>query len=147
MWAHQQFDRFAPRVAVEATQCGARDNHVYDPHVASYMNSGILATDQCRPCFHPDLPDQKESSFWTFNGTVPPKLLIGRYGEPILFRHHNGLSPDVRNNAGFGRHTISTFGTTAILARSTTTTGAFSSQTRAHGYHYRSYWRAGARST
>ena len=30
---------------------------------------------------------------WTFNGTMPPKLFIGRYGEPILFRHHNRLPP------------------------------------------------------
>src|SRR5690349_3531487 len=45
---------------------------------------------------------------WTFNGTVPPKLVLGRYGEPILFRHHNGLPADVTQNNGFGRHTIST---------------------------------------
>src|SRR5690349_7180469 len=45
---------------------------------------------------------------WTFNGTIPPKLAIARYGEPILFRHHNRLPADVRQNGGFGRHTIST---------------------------------------
>src|SRR5690349_21198521 len=45
---------------------------------------------------------------WTFNGTVPPKLVLGRYGEPILFRHHNQLPADVTQNNGFGRHTIST---------------------------------------
>ena len=137
MWAHQQFERFAPKVAVEATQCGASDNHVYDPHVASYMNSGILATDQCRPCFHADLPDQKESSFWTFNGTVPPKLLIGRYGEGILFRHHNGLSPDVRNNAGFGRHTISTHEHNGHHgAENDGFTGAFFFPGQYYDYHY-----------
>jgi hypothetical protein len=27
---------------------------------------------------------------WTFNGSVPPKLMQGRYREAILFRHHNG---------------------------------------------------------
>src|SRR5207249_8969421 len=50
----------------------------------------------------------KTTSLWTFDGTMPPKLMLGRYGEGILFRHHNGLSPDVRQNGGFGRHTITT---------------------------------------
>jgi manganese oxidase len=34
--------------------------------------------------------------------------LLGRYGEPILLRHHNRLPPDPTQNNGFGRHTIST---------------------------------------
>ena len=33
---------------------------------------------------------------------------MGTYGEPILFRHHNGLPADVTQNNGFGRNTIST---------------------------------------
>jgi FtsP/CotA-like multicopper oxidase with cupredoxin domain len=33
---------------------------------------------------------------------------MGRYSEPILFRHHNGLPADVTLNNGFGRNTIST---------------------------------------
>jgi FtsP/CotA-like multicopper oxidase with cupredoxin domain len=45
---------------------------------------------------------------WTFNGTVPPKLAINRYGEPVLLRHHNRLPADVTQNNGFGRHTITT---------------------------------------
>ena len=48
------------------------------------------------------------NSVWTFNGTIPPKLVQGRYGEPILFRHHNRLPVDVNANNGFGRNTIST---------------------------------------
>jgi len=56
----------------------------------------------------PKLPNQNPNSVWTFDGTIPPKLVQGRYGEPILFRHHNGLPADVRQNGGFGRHTIST---------------------------------------
>jgi len=47
-------------------------------------------------------------ALWTFNGTLPPKLVMGRYGEPILFRHHNRHPADVSQNGGFGRHTIST---------------------------------------
>jgi len=58
--------------------------------------------------FHPGLPVQDPLKVWTFNGTIPPKLLIGRYHEPILFRHNNELPPDKTQNGGFGRHTIST---------------------------------------
>ena len=54
------------------------------------------------------MPIQDVNSVWTFNGTVPPKLVQVRYGEPILFRHYNRLPADVTKNNGFGRHTIST---------------------------------------
>jgi len=33
---------------------------------------------------------------------------MARYGEPILFRHHNRLPANIAHNNGFGRHTIST---------------------------------------
>jgi FtsP/CotA-like multicopper oxidase with cupredoxin domain len=33
---------------------------------------------------------------------------MARYGEPLLFRHHNRLPADVTQNGGFGRNTIST---------------------------------------
>jgi len=32
----------------------------------------------------------------------PRSSLQGRYGEAILFRHHNNLNPDVSQNGGFG---------------------------------------------
>jgi FtsP/CotA-like multicopper oxidase with cupredoxin domain len=95
-------------VAVEATQEGAKVNTVYNPGVASSLNSGIDPTADFHPRFHPNLPDQGPLALWTFNGTLPPKLVQGRYGEPILFRHHNKLPVDVTQNGGFGRHTIST---------------------------------------
>jgi manganese oxidase len=108
VWAHQQFAAMPPKVAVEATQSGAIYNTVYDPEVDPSLNNGIGKAFGVPPCFHPDLPVQKTTSMWTFDGTIPPKLILGRYGEGILFRHHNGLSPDVMQNGGFGRHTIST---------------------------------------
>ena len=108
MWAHQKFDQFAPKVAVEMWQKGAQVCTNYNPQVQSSLNCGISPAASINPCFHPMMPVQSGESVWTFGGTVPPKLLLGRYGEPILFRHHNGLSPDVRKNGGFGRHTIST---------------------------------------
>ena len=91
-WGHQRWAEFPPAVAVEATQECAKTN----------PNGNIPFK------FHPNLPAQGPLAMWTFNGTVPPKLVLGRYGEPILFRHHNKLPVDVRQNGGFGRHTITT---------------------------------------
>src|SRR5262249_34301433 len=107
-WAHQRFDVFPPRVAVEGAQEGAKVNSSYDPGVPSSLNSGIDPLSPIPPRFHPNLPDQSGVKMWTFNGTIPPKLILGRYGEPILFRHHNKLPYDVTQNGGFGRHTITT---------------------------------------
>src|SRR5215467_12816477 len=106
LWAHQEFARFAPAISIQATQEGAKVNTVYDPGVASAFNSGINAGASFRPTFHPSLPDQGPLALWTFNGTFPPKLMQVRYGEPVLFRHQNKLPFDVRQNGGFGRHTI-----------------------------------------
>ena len=108
MWAHQKFDQFVPKIEVEAWQKGAEICTDYAPGVASDQNCGINPASAVDPCFHHAMPHQDPKSLWTFGGTVPPKLLLGRYGEPILFRHHNGLSDDVTQNNGFGRHTIST---------------------------------------
>ncbi|HVD92367.1 MAG TPA: multicopper oxidase domain-containing protein [Vicinamibacterales bacterium] len=108
VWAHQKFGEFPPAVAVEMRQMGACTNYVYNPSVASSLNSGIDPSHGLALRFHPKLPTQNQGNVWTFNGTIPPKLVQARYGEPVLFRHHNGLSPDVTQNGGFGRHTIST---------------------------------------
>jgi len=91
-WAHQRFAKLPPKVAMEVTQEGAKTN----------PNGNIPFK------FHPNLPAQGPLAMWTFNGTIPPKLVLGRYGEPILFRHHNKLPVDVKKNGGFGCHTIST---------------------------------------
>jgi len=108
IWAHQQFDLFPPKVAIEASQMGARDNVSYDPTVPSSLNSGIDPAAALPLKFHPGMPTQGPLSVWTFNGSIPPKLVQGRYGEAILFRHHNRLPTDVTQNGGFGRNTIST---------------------------------------
>jgi manganese oxidase len=108
IWAHQGFNDYLPRIAVEATQEGAKTNTVYNPQVASNFNSGFNPATPIPLKFHPGLPTQGPTAVWTFNGTIPPKLVIGRYAEPILFRHHNKLPYDVTQNGGFGRHTIST---------------------------------------
>src|SRR5882672_5969273 len=108
VWAHQRWDEFPPAACVEATTAPATTNNRYNPQVASSLNSGIDPAQGMPVRFHPNMPNQNPSSVWTFNGTIPPKLVQVRYGEPILFRHHNGLPADVRQNGGFGRHTLST---------------------------------------
>ncbi|HEY1936993.1 MAG TPA: multicopper oxidase domain-containing protein [Candidatus Angelobacter sp.] len=108
IWAHQGFGDHAPQVSVEMSQAQAQTNTVYNPGVTSDHNSGIDPTSPLPLKFHPQFPTQNPNSVWTFNGTIPPKLVIGRYGEPILFRHHNKLPADVTQNNGFGRNTIST---------------------------------------
>ena len=108
VWAHQRFAELPPAVAVEATQSPATTNYAYRPEVASSLNSGIDPKHGMPLRFHRGLPIQHPNSVWTFNGTIPPKLVQARYGEPVLLRHHNRLPADVTQNGGFGRHTIST---------------------------------------
>jgi FtsP/CotA-like multicopper oxidase with cupredoxin domain len=108
VWAHQRFNEFAPAIAIEVVTAPATTNYAYNPGVPSSLNSGIDPRHGVPFRFHPKLPIQNPNSMWTFNATVPPKLLLARYGEPVLLRHHNGLPADVRQNGGFGRHTLST---------------------------------------
>src|SRR3989440_3524888 len=137
IWAHQEFTRFAPAISIEATQEGAKTNTVYNPAVASQFNSGIVATNPFRPRFHPNLPDQGPLALWTFNGTLPPKLMQVRYGEPVLFRHRNKLPFDVRQNGGFGRHTISIHEHNGHHgAENDGFTGAFFFPGQFYDYHY-----------
>jgi len=107
-WAHQRFGEFPPVIGIEAQQLPACANAAYNPQCASTLNSGIDPTQSIALQFHPGMPTQHPASVWTFNGCIPPKLVVARYGEPILFRHHNALPFDARDNGGFGRYTIST---------------------------------------
>ncbi|HEY6911451.1 MAG TPA: multicopper oxidase domain-containing protein [Myxococcales bacterium] len=108
MWAHQGFSTHPPAVAIEVDMAGAKINNSYNPGVPASLNSGINPAAPVHPRFHPLLPDQGPTKFWTFNGTLPPKLVIGRYGEALLFREHNRLPADATQNGGFGRNSIST---------------------------------------
>src|SRR5438270_3153654 len=137
IWAHQQFAAFPPRVAIEVTQEGAKVNNVYNPQVPSSLNSGINAAAPFSPRFHPDLPVQSPLKLWTHNGTLPPKLMIVRYGEPVLFRHRNKLPFDVTQNGGFGRHTISIHEHNGHHgAENDGFTGAFFFPGQFYDYHY-----------
>jgi len=108
IWAHQGFDTNPPKVAYDVTMEGAKTNLAYNPQVPATLNSGINPATPFHFRFHPNLPDQGPLAMWTFQGTLPPKLVLGRYQEPILFREHNKLPVDENANGGFGMHTIST---------------------------------------
>src|SRR5258705_2908800 len=137
VWAHQAFDHYPPAVAYEVSQAGARSNTTYNPGVSSALNSGIDAAAPMPLTFHPSLPVQAPNSVWTFNGTIPPKLVQARYCEPILFRHHNALPYDVTQNGGFGRHTISTHEHNGHHgAENDGFTGAFFFPSQFYDYHW-----------
>ncbi len=118
-WAHQRWNEFRPAEFFKTAQAGARDNtgfrdefqrHGYAAgewaDVGLYHNGGTTAGTRVR--FHPAMPVQEHKSLWTFDGTLPPKLLNVRVGQPLLMRHYNALPIDVTANRGFGMHTIST---------------------------------------
>ncbi|MCX6107887.1 MAG: multicopper oxidase domain-containing protein [Proteobacteria bacterium] len=125
-WAHQRWNEFFPVKAFKTAQAGARMNrgfrdkkqmHGYavgefGPGGLYYNTVGVPGfngtTAGIKPQFHPKMPVQHHHSLWTFDGTFPVKLLMARYGEPVLMRHYNALPIDVSANNGFGMHTIST---------------------------------------
>jgi FtsP/CotA-like multicopper oxidase with cupredoxin domain len=112
IWAHQQFGAFPPAWAIELTTKDVTANTAYSPGVASNFNNNILAASPVPASLSaaPAFPVQTNNSMWTFTGTFPPKLIMARYGQPILFRHHNGLPFDISQNGvnNFGRHTLTT---------------------------------------
>jgi len=125
-WAHQRFEEFPPQVYFQSAQTGARANtglrnplqrHGYAS--GEFAPGGLYHNTVGAPGFegttagipakmHPNFPVQDPRALWTFDGTFPVKLLQARYGEGILFRHHNALPVDPAANFGFGAHTITT---------------------------------------
>ena len=126
MYAHQRWSEFAPKVYFQSVQAGARRNggardqfQMHKYQVGEFGPGGLYHNTAGAGGFdgttkgldirlHPNMPIQKPNSVWTFDGTLPPKLLMARYGEPILFRHFNGLPINVGANNGFGNHLITT---------------------------------------
>ena len=124
-FAHQRWSEFPAQKYFQSAQTGARDNgglrdkyqmHDYQkgefgPGGLYYLDAdgdGKPGTAGLKIKIHQDLPTQDPKSVWTFDGTLPPKLLMAKYGEALIFRHYNALPIDVAANNGFGRHTIST---------------------------------------
>ena len=137
IWAHQGWDLFPPKIAIEEWQKGAENCLDYNPGVRPESNCDIDPVLPVKPRFHKDFPSQGTEALWTFGGTVPPKLLQGRYGEPILFRHHNNLPGRVDENGGFGRNTLSTHEHNGHHgAESDGFTGAFFFPGQYYDYHW-----------
>jgi FtsP/CotA-like multicopper oxidase with cupredoxin domain len=125
-WSHQRWEEFKPEVYFQTAMTGARSNggfrdskqgHKYKkgefgPGGLYHNTVGVPGfegtTNGIDIRFHPNMPVQDHTALWTFDGTLPPKLLSVRYGEPVLMRHYNALPVDVAANRGFGVHTIST---------------------------------------
>lgn len=121
-WAHQYWDILYPQKYFKTAVSPARDNlgfrdtkqrHGYSkgefaPGGLYHTVAGPGTTKGLAIKFHPNMPLQQPNTIWTFDGTLPPKLLQARYGEPVLMRNYNTLPMDVTANNGFGRHTIST---------------------------------------
>ncbi len=118
-FAHQRWSEFAPRVYTQTAQRASRTNgglrdslqrHTFSKGEFApgglYYRGGTNSGTQVK--FHAKFPAQVGNSVWTFDGTMPPKLLVARYGEPIVFRHHNTLPINKAANNGFGAHTITT---------------------------------------
>jgi FtsP/CotA-like multicopper oxidase with cupredoxin domain len=118
-WAHQRWNEFFPQSFFKTVQAGARVNGglrdgkqlhqwkfgEFGPGGLYYhggTNKGVAVQ------IHPNMPVQNHNSVWTFDGTLPPKLLMARYGQPMLMRHYNALPIDPQANHGFGLHTITT---------------------------------------
>ncbi|HET7882812.1 MAG TPA: multicopper oxidase domain-containing protein [Acetobacteraceae bacterium] len=88
MFAHQRWSEFFPKVG----------------YVSSW--AGVVANTK----FHPSFPAQDTNSVWTYGAgafvesILPPPLIKGRYGEPILRRIYNNTPVDRTQNNGFGRN-------------------------------------------
>ncbi|HXE98257.1 MAG TPA: multicopper oxidase domain-containing protein [Dongiaceae bacterium] len=130
-WSHQRWNEFYPQVFFKTAQAGAHVNDgfrdarqmhkyavgefgpgglyhtVFESTVPSFPKF-VATTKGGTVQFHPLMPAQNHKALWTFDGTLPPKLLMARYGEAILMRHYNALPIDPAANRGFGLHTIST---------------------------------------
>jgi manganese oxidase len=132
-FAHQRWEEFPARSYFQSAMTGARDNGglrdkyqlhnydkgefgpgglyyntVYSPDDPELDHKFDGTTEGIAIKMHKNLPTQDPSKVWTFDGTLPPKLLMARYGESVIFRHYNALPIDVANNGGFGMHTITT---------------------------------------
>ncbi len=95
--------------------------------------------------FHPAWAEQATNKVWPMyhfegwggKGPLPPCLLKGRYGEPILMRMYNNLPVDRTNNGGFGRNEISThFHNAHIAAESDGASNAYHFPGTFYDYHW-----------
>jgi FtsP/CotA-like multicopper oxidase with cupredoxin domain len=87
-YAHQRWQEFFPKVGY------------------------VMSWTQCAPGtkFHPNFPDQNPNAVWAYGtgnvgqSSMPPPLIKGRYGEPMLARIYNNTPVKREENGGFGRN-------------------------------------------
>jgi len=92
---------------VEVTQEGAKVNTVYNPEVASSLNSGIDPTAPFAPRFHPNMPVQGPLALWTFTARCRPSWSWAATAS----RFSSAITTDSRppkKERGLRIHTIST---------------------------------------
>ena len=88
IFAQQRWSEFFPQVGYISTLAGVGPNQR----------------------FHPSFPAQDTNSVWTYgpgtlsSGLLPPQLIKGRYGQPMIHRVYNNLPVDRTQNNGFGRN-------------------------------------------
>jgi manganese oxidase len=125
-FAHQRWAEFTPTVyfqtmlAPSRPNGGARDSLQRHGYALGEFGVGGLyhntvgapgfdgTTKGIEIKFHPNMPTQDQQHLWTFDGTLPPKLLMAPYGTTIAFRNYNVLPIDEAANGGFGANTITT---------------------------------------
>lgn len=122
-FAHQRYNEFTPAAYVQTATAGARTNtgmrdsqqrHGFATGTefgpgGLYYNAALGPTSAgIKVRLHPKLPVQNAASLWTFDGTFPAKLIMARYGEPLLLRHYNALPIVASANNGFGVNQLST---------------------------------------
>ncbi len=139
IWAHQKFSEFPPQIQIEIISENAGANTSYSPGVASNFNSGINASSSVPAAFNPGFPAQTNNSMWLYEGTLPPKLMISRYGIPALMREYNQLPYSVTQNGvnNFGKHTLTTHEHNAHHgSENDGFTGAYFFPGQFYDYHY-----------
>ena len=102
VFAHQRWEEFFPKVGyIFSLSQLAAGQTLFGP------NNGIGPKNG-------SAPDLAANANWTYatghtpfdkpSGTLPPPLIKGRYGEPIITRIYNNLPVDRTQNGGFGRN-------------------------------------------
>ena len=124
LWSHQRFDEFFPEVYFQTASAPGRTNNgmrdkkqLHGYALGEFGPGGLYHNTTGEPGFEGTTAGieiklagqlQEPNSVFTFDGTLPPKLLMVRHGEPVLMRHYNALPIDPSANNGFGLHTITT---------------------------------------
>jgi FtsP/CotA-like multicopper oxidase with cupredoxin domain len=96
IFAHQRWTEFFPKVG-----------YVFSLSQIAPGQNFFGVGNGSAPFFAPNASwtyTRGHTDFTTPSGTMPPPLIKGRYGEPIITRIYNNLPVDRTQNGGFGRN-------------------------------------------